>query len=854
MEASGVRPGLWERSLGDDAHSTHSATRDRFRNALIDMRGRAKDLAGEISHDLPQFTQHDISHLDALWELADLIAGQDLTLNPAEGFVLGASILTHDLAMSKASHLLAGGGIRTRKEWPDALAVELRKEQGRAPYPAELAAPPEHLAVRAEKFLLRDLHASTAEDLPTSSWAMQDGGTAYLINDPEIRSSYGRLIGAVAASHHWNHDQIVDRLNSPVGVPGFAPISWVVDSLLLACLLRTADAAHLDTSRTPDLLAAVRELPQESRGHWLFQSRLQRPYLKKDRLVFTASEGFSRDEMDAWWLAFDALRVVDEELRTADSVLVENGRTRLEARGVSYVDSPKSFREVAPCRDWEPVSAQIIVSDVAGLVRRLGGTELYGTDWTVGLICADNGIGMSPNVLGNQLLDFGCSSWLAPTVIRDNPGLIASRFNPTGRFGIGFFSVFMMGDRVEVVSRPQAGALSDTWILEFGDGLRTRPSLRKASPAEQLDEPGTMVKVLLDQSIANPVALPELITKSKKKWITYEGPAPLSSILSFLLPAPEVDIFTGPEGASDLELSLEKDDWQTMEADKLLYRIMGPHISANLGLDHQEIDEWVTDQAKNMRIIRDSDGRPVARAALIDRVLSRELDRWGQTSCVVTAGPARTEAAVHGTVGIFIGTTGRAARDSARPLVDPATISVWVNQEVERICASQIRYGDWLDDAAQAIIELGGDTGPWPVWRTKEGWLTQAELVRWVTCRDCIFIAHPIYADVRVGNKDHPADLMDDIVYFEVGRRLALSSREEDWPAPVQDFYAGGLPRAFLNAIMEAWGISEEVMVAFDWTREDECKVSVYQGEDIRGDVVRFVRRELQRTDPKQDE
>ncbi|MET8454993.1 HD domain-containing protein [Streptomyces parvulus] len=848
------------------------------------MHKRAGELAGEISRDLPEFTQHDISHLDALWELADLIAGPDVTLNPAEGFVLGASILTHDLAMSRASHVLAGGGIRARAEWPDALAAELRKHLGRAPYPAELAAPAEDIATRAEKFLLRDLHASTAETLPTSSWVTQDNQTAYLIADSEIRSAYGRLVGAVAASHHWNYDHVVDTLGSPVGVPGFAPVNWTVDTLLLAVLLRTADAAHLDPSRAPDLLAAVRDLPMESRDHWLFQSRLQRPYLKNDRLVFTASQGFGRDEMNAWWLAFDALRVVDDELRNADSVLVESGRTRLAARGVSNVDSPKSFRDVSPCRDWEPVAAEIAVNDVAGLVERLGGRELYGSDWTVALreiianacdavkarealaeyrgrsfhgsvsvwldrsndgiwlACSDNGIGMSPSVMGHQLLDFGCSSWLAPAVTRDNPGLVASRFNPTGRFGIGFFSVFMMGDRVQVISRSQKGGPADTWILEFGHGVNVRPCLRKAVPSEELDDPGTTVRVLLNDTIV--IGESDLSAKIDKDSVSFEVSASLKNILEYIMPAPEIDVYFGGNGQSSVERFMAKDDWLTIDGVTLINRVMGYRILANSGLYGEHVEEWISHHANRLQVIHDVGGRPIGRAALIDRVLSRDLDRWGKNSSTVTAGPARTSTAVHGTVGLFVGTTERAARDSARPVADRQSIAEWISAQVEELSSSGKKLEpEWIEDIAGAIIELGGSTGPLAVWRTKEGWLTQSELIDWISQRDCVYVIHPVYAYARVGMQDILVDLVDDAVYFEIGRRRALTGRVTDWPLPETEFHSAGIPGAFGNAIRKAWNLPETVDFESVWARDGGTrKVSAYQGEDIQGDAAEFKR------------
>jgi hypothetical protein len=177
--------------------------------------------------------------------------------------------------------------------------------------------------------------------------------------------------------------------------------------------------------------------------------------LADDRLVFTADSGFNTNEISAWWLAFDTLNLVDNELRHVDNILSDNERPRLRANAVSHVDSPRAFSRVARCHGWEPVEARVQVSDVAGLVRRLGGAELYGGDKTAAfrellvnacdavkarqalaeyrgkafdgrvivtlttdgdnqlLEVADNGIGMPPEVLTGPLLDFGRSSWLS---------------------------------------------------------------------------------------------------------------------------------------------------------------------------------------------------------------------------------------------------------------------------------------------------------------------------------------------------------------------------------------------------------------------------------------------------------
>src|SRR3546814_20791640 len=53
---------------------------------------------------LPGMTVHDVTHLDALWDTASLVADGAVTVNPAEAFVLGARILLHDAAMSLGAY------------------------------------------------------------------------------------------------------------------------------------------------------------------------------------------------------------------------------------------------------------------------------------------------------------------------------------------------------------------------------------------------------------------------------------------------------------------------------------------------------------------------------------------------------------------------------------------------------------------------------------------------------------------------------------------------------------------------------------------------------------------------------
>ena len=83
----------------------------------------------------------------------------------------------------------------------------------------------------------------------------------------------------------------------------------------------------------------------------------------------------------------------------------------------------------------------------------------------------DTGIGMSEAVLTGSLLDFGASFWGSTRMVEEFPGLAAKGMASLGKFGIGFFSVFMLGDHVRVITRRPDRAESDALLLEFQDGI-----------------------------------------------------------------------------------------------------------------------------------------------------------------------------------------------------------------------------------------------------------------------------------------------------------------------------------------------------------------------------------------------
>ena len=194
-------------------------------------------------------------------------------------------------------------------------------------------------------------------------------------------------------------------------------------------------------------------------------------------------------------------------------------------------------------KGWEPTNSNVHVSDAAALVSRLGGEQLYGTTTSIErlkialreliqnaadaitarrligesnfrgnirirllkrqvegrdvLIVDDDGVGMSPKTLSEDLLDFGKSFWASDRASSEFPGLQAAKHSPIGRYGIGFFSIFMAGVSVRVFSRRFDGGLETVRCLSFDKGLSLRPTLSDQRPTDFGMDVSTRVELVL---------------------------------------------------------------------------------------------------------------------------------------------------------------------------------------------------------------------------------------------------------------------------------------------------------------------------------------------------------------------
>ena len=815
----------------------YAVERERLRTALLALRENAALAAQTIGRQLPELTVHDVTHADALWGVAGEIAGPQTRLNPVEAFVLGAAFYTHDLGLGLASFPQGPEQLRSSAEVNDALAAQLLRTLERWPTAAELDAADQSARQAALFEVLRAQHAERAERLLTQSLPHPDGGgLLYLLDNQDLRDRYAAVIGRIAHSHGWQVDELRGAFTEARGGPGWAP-HWDLDRLRIACLLRLADASHLDERRAPPLLQTLnRVAAEESRRHWVFQRRLLPARRNGDRLEFTSAEGFPPAEASAWWLCYETLRMVDAELRQVDAMLSDLNRPRFAARGVAGIDSPARLQAFVEADGWEPVDAQVHVPDVARLVRQLGGEELYGRDLSVPLReliqngadavsarrvleqrdgsygavtvragegddeCGpwievqDDGLGMSVEVMRRFLLSFGASYWSSSALSREFPELTRRRFASTGRYGIGFFSVFMWGDHVKVVSRRCDMAQADTRVLEFASGLDQRPIIRPASAAERLRDGGTLVRVWLEQEkLCNVLGHDPLGWRFRDTGLTTVGIKELGDLCRRLAPALEVSLDV--ETADGSARVITGGDWKSVPASEL----------------YDRIEKWSTPEDPSLHlepeVIYDDHGEAVGRATLT-----------GAARSAYVVGGLRANGPTGGLRGIFLASPVRAARDSAVPLVSDAELARWATQEADRATTANLQIAAQLE-LASTVLHYGGSIGALPVALCARGSLTSDDLVDWLSSREAV----RLIGGRKLLEYFFAEELMlaDDVLIVEMTsyeRLRADAPDAEEFQATVGPEAAGpNRPLAVvIEAAMEAWSASIDQLVLVD--------------------------------------
>lgn len=772
---------LWRQAFQTPRSDSTPEEQEFFRTQYLSLRERAAQLVSRIAVDLPGMTVHDISHLDALWDTASSAAEGSININPAEAFVLGGGILLHDAAMSLAAYPGGLNEVKSTVTWKDSIArIALAAEENGAPA-FDVNNPPSEVLERVVPEVLRRLHAERAEVLAEQAWNEADGSQIYLIEDSELRRFYGSTIGLIAHSHWWSVSRVEQELSEELGALANRTRNRV-DRVKLACLLRVADALHLDSRRAPRFLRTITNPGGVSAQHWAFQERLARPHIELDAVVFTTGQPFGREDAEAWWLAYDTLNAVDRELRDVDLLLQGRGKEVLKARRVKGAGSPEMLSRTVRTKGWRPVDARLQVSDVPNIVENLGGAKLYGNDPTVALreliqnaadavqarrkyqqrsadwgsirvslsqredkfwlVIEDNGIGMSEQVLTGALLDFGTSFWRSAQALEEFPGLMAAGMHAIGRFGIGFFSVFMLGRVVRVYSRRCDKGQDAGRLLEFRGGTGSRPIVSQISGAPVPIDGGTRIEVLLKNHPFEAGGLLHVNISYIKRALSLAG------LVGAIAPNLDVTIEILTEGG--IEQVVQPGDWLQINDAKLVQRLNPP-----LDPDAQEAPKT---ERGLMQAIEGEDGLVFGRAYISPSQYSFSADGGWITISGLRAGR------LHNVKGILLGEATTAARDSAQPLATKEALAKWATNQAKLIAAS-VKDEERQARSAEVVLECGGDIGKLKFVKWGGDWLDEKEFRKCLRSVNEIVFAHSNELDYDEDKDDvHPREFRDDFV------------------------------------------------------------------------------------------
>lgn len=162
-------------------------------------------------------------------------------------------------------------------------------------------------------------------------------------------------------------------------------------------------------------------------------------------------------------------------------------------------------------------------------------------------------------------MDFGTSFWTSNIIKSEFPGLLASGFKSIGKFGIGFYSIFMIADSVIVASRNWKEGLSEIHQLIFKNGFTLRPILKKGSLNNFHSSISTQIRIKLKKSIISDDLMVEIKTN---RMGSQNFKAPLSDYLSAICAGLDVSVFyKGPKGIeykihTDVnDLNFDKSKW-----------------------------------------------------------------------------------------------------------------------------------------------------------------------------------------------------------------------------------------------------------------------------------------------------
>lgn len=306
------------------------------------------------------------------------------------------------------------------------------------------------------------------------------------------------------------------------------------DLQLVASLLRIGDILDYSYNRAPNTLRESKIFKSSySLEQWLIKSESISVYIKDNAIYFSGY--FQKPEF--FYKIHKYLDWVDYELGYLNScVLVKNNKYNINLKPTVIRDKIDYDKEI-----FKPKLGVKFSIDNNKILKLLMSTGLYKDEFAClrelyqnsidacnfryeklkskdlifkgkvefginhhddhsTLFCHDNGIGMDQNIIENYLLNIGNSFYTSNEFYKEQ-SYWSNSFSPISKFGIGILSCFMLGDKLEIVTKKENSDYF-TFVIDKSNEYFYYKNTTEVDK-EMLNISGTIVKIYLNDERLN---------------------------------------------------------------------------------------------------------------------------------------------------------------------------------------------------------------------------------------------------------------------------------------------------------------------------------------------------------------
>ena len=529
---------------------------------LMEIRRNISLLLGEVGRYgfFDEYTTHNFSHIEEMLQIAEWLIPDETKerMTSADYFILTLSIYFHDLGLLITRKEFDSRDIASIESWAE---VNLFEGSDGQDYRSRLG----ELKVDERDRLLYQEYVRAHHGARIKSW-LEGSSHGAAASNLDVISEIHNLVGPLSVTlkrdiaklcESHNLDDIDNIAKYPLSQPYGNSHEEEADLQYIAIILRTVDLLQISKSRAPStLFRVISPSNPVSQIEWHKQNAVRR--IRKKEMVdqegrtdnslssdtievfayFSEAEGFfgltsylryaesqlersfqaiekSRKQHGGFnqfpWRKIDDRNVEAEGFipRTFGFELDQSRILTLLTGHTLYNDSTVVLRELVQ-NSIDAVRLQWAENDV----RKNGKITVHWDSKASELTIADNGTGMTQDVVERHLLKVGSSRYQDPQFRKQYP-----HFNPISRFGIGVLTAFMVADSVEIVTVSPDEAEARQISLRTVHGKYLIRLLDKADPAtSHLGAHGTSFKLRLRPSAKTADVLPTV-----QRWIVFPG-------------------------------------------------------------------------------------------------------------------------------------------------------------------------------------------------------------------------------------------------------------------------------------------------------------------------------------------